>query len=117
MAVAPMVFRRVGQPSRVEARRAYDRARDAANASRSWYKTARWRALRQFQLLNHPLCAYCLRDGVTTLATICDHDPPHRGDETAFWAGPFQSLCKTCHDGAKQREEADRAARDPSRPR
>ncbi len=56
-------------------------------------------------LRENPLCAYCLREGVTEAATICDHIKPHRGDETLFWSGPFQSLCKTHHDSTKQREE------------
>lgn len=35
-------------------------------------------------------------------ATVCDHVTPHRGEERAFWAGPFQSLCKTHHDSTKK---------------
>jgi hypothetical protein len=40
-----------------------------------------------------------------TPATICDHINPHRGDVISFFAGPFQSLCKQCHDTVKQSEE------------
>jgi hypothetical protein len=40
-----------------------------------------------------------------TAATVCDHVHPHRGDEVLFFSGPFQSLCETCHNSAKQREE------------
>jgi 5-methylcytosine-specific restriction protein A len=47
----------------------------------------------------------CLERGVVTPATICDHVEPHRGDVNKFWLGPFQSLCKPCHDGDKQRLE------------
>ena len=36
---------------------------------------------------------------------ICDHVTPHGCNEAKFWSGPFQTLCKTCHDGVKQREE------------
>ena len=32
----------------------------------------------------HPLCAFC------------------HGDVNKFWLGPFQSLCKPCHDGVKK---------------
>jgi hypothetical protein len=35
-------------------------------------------------------------------ATICDHVEPHHGDRNKFWSGPFQSLCKRCHDSAKR---------------
>lgn len=69
---------------------------------RRWYKTARWQRLRAAQLQAYPLCAMC--PGVVP-ATICDHVQPHRGDETKFWTGPFQSLCKPCHDSDKQRIE------------
>ena len=43
--------------------------------------------------------------GRVVAATICDHITPHKGDVAAFYAGPFQSLCKPCHDGAKQQLE------------
>jgi hypothetical protein len=35
-------------------------------------------------------------------ATICDHVEPHHGDVNRFWLGPFQSLCKECHDSTKR---------------
>ena len=47
----------------------------------------------------------CQEQGLITPATVCDHIEPHRGDVAAFWRGPFQSLCKTHHDGAKQQYE------------
>ena len=47
----------------------------------------------------------CQAQGRITPATVCDHIEPHRGDVVAFWRGPFQSLCKPCHDGAKQQHE------------
>lgn len=68
-----------------------------------WYKTARWQRLRAAQLAEHPLCAMCLPK--PTVATVCDHKEPHRGDEVKFWSGPFQSLCKPHHDSDKQRIE------------
>ena len=79
---APRVGRlqpRVARLAETEADRS--RLRDAAEGGRAWYKTARWQRLRWSVLL---------RD---------------RGDEERFWAGPFQTLCKPCHDGAKQRSE------------
>jgi len=69
------------------------------------YYTARWSRLRKAQLKREPLCHLCLALGRTTPATICDHVEPHKGDVAKFWAGPFQSLCKQCHDSAKQVEE------------
>ena len=67
-----------------------------------WYSTERWARIRRHQLREHPLCALCLERGVVEPATICDHIEPHRGDVNKFWLGPFQSLCKPCHDSAKR---------------
>lgn len=63
------------------------------------YNNTRWRKLRARQLSHYPLCAYCLRKGLAVEATVCDHCQPHKGDLIKFWSGPFQSLCKPCHDG------------------
>lgn len=67
-----------------------------------WYGTARWARIRRYQLLEHPLCKFCLERGIVTPATVCDHVEPHRGDVNKFWLGPFQSLCKECHDSTKR---------------
>ena len=40
--------------------------------------------------------------GIVAPATICDHVEPHHGDVNKFWLGPFQSLCKQCHDSTKR---------------
>lgn len=70
------------------------------------YDTARWERLRALQLTNAPVCAYCERMGVTTLATEVDHITPVRqAPSKAFELSNLQSLCKACHAGAKQREE------------
>jgi len=66
----------------------------------------RWRRRRAEQLRLHPLCAYCERSrGIVVAATVADHITPHRGD-LALFAGPLQSLCDACHNGAKQELEA-----------
>lgn len=90
-----------------------DQHQAEANASRrgsagkfsAWYTTPRWRALRARQLRLQPLCVFCQKAGRITEATVCDHVEPHRGDEARFWAGPFQSLCQSCHSSTKQRME------------
>lgn len=69
------------------------------------YRTARWQRIRKAQLDREPLCRYCQQMGRITAATVCDHITPHKGDAVAFHAGPFQSLCKPCHDGAKKQLE------------
>ena len=72
---------------------------------RAWYKTARWVRLRAAQLNTEPLCRMCFAADRIEGATVCDHVEPHRGDPVKFWDGPFQSLCQTCHNVAKQRDE------------
>lgn len=69
------------------------------------YRTARWLHIRADQLARFPLCAMCLARGVVTPANTCDHVEPHRGSEAKFFAGPFQSLCASCHSTLKQAEE------------
>jgi len=78
-------------------------------ASINWkhlYNTKRWHRLRWHQLANSPLCVMCEKLGKRTPATVADHKTPHRGDEQLFFdPGNLQSLCKPCHDGAKQQLE------------
>ena len=101
----PKTFRPPGQPSRAEQNRTHDTRRRRDNPARAWYQTRQWRELRKGQLEREPNCRECRKHGKLVKATVCDHVMPHRGDEVAFWAGPFQSLCKPCHDGHKQRQE------------
>lgn len=77
----------------------------AEPAYKRWYKTARWQKFRRAFLAANPLCLMCSAAGRTEVAVICDHVERHGGDEAKFWAGPFQGLCKHCHDSAKQRFE------------
>jgi 5-methylcytosine-specific restriction protein A len=77
---------------------------EAAQEYRRLYRTARWQRTRTAQLARHPLCAMCLPR--LTPATICDHaDKASKATEAGFFAGPFNSLCKTHHDSTRQREE------------
>lgn len=89
-------------------------ARRRKVAWRAWYKTPEWRAIRRQQLNAEPLCRMCVADEPSRVraATVCDHVRPHRGDRDRFFAGPFQSLCETCHSARKQRIERSRAAQD-----
>lgn len=65
-----------------------------------------WRKRRRLWLLQHPLCRFCEERGRVTQATVVDHIIPHRGDPELFRDETnWQSLCKTCHDSAKQAEE------------
>lgn len=78
---------------------------DAHDAeSEKLYHTARWARIRKRQLAKDPWCAQCLLQDVYTPATVVDHVIPHRGDPVKFYRGPFQSLCKTCHDRKTAKE-------------
>lgn len=87
-----------------------DGERTAARGAawRAWYGLARWKRLRRDVLLEaRYTCARCgVIDG-DTRQLVADHVRPHRGDPALFWdRANLQCLCKPCHDGAKQREEA-----------
>lgn len=82
---------------------------DARNAApwRAWYKLARWRKLRWAVLVRDLFtCQTCRRLEGDTSLLVADHIRPHRGDERLFWdEANLQTLCKGCHDKAKQAEE------------
>ncbi|MEH3103448.1 MAG: HNH endonuclease signature motif containing protein [Sphingomonas phyllosphaerae] len=76
---------------------------------RTWYKSARWRALRLLVFARDLYTCQWRGCGFTTANTsllVADHRKPHRGDEGLFWDfDNLQTLCKPCHDRHKQRVE------------
>jgi len=72
---------------------------------RRLYYLARWRRIRRWVLAERPLCQRCEAKGRVVPATDVHHNPPHGGDLDKFWSGPFEALCKRCHDGPARREE------------
>ena len=102
-----------------EAHQRQSRQRDDALRTREqpwrrWYWTQRWRAKARAQLRAQPCCAECAKRGMVTVATVCDHVIPHRGDPDLFWQGEVQSLCATCHSSTKQAEERRGSAGRPA---
>ena len=97
---------RLSIPSPGERERELDRRRQREDPCRSLYKTVRWANLR-LRIFVRDLftCVLCDRIECNTSLLVCDHVEPHNGDVEKFWAGPFQTLCKACHDGEKQRLE------------
>lgn len=81
------------------------RATSTQGPHKRLYDSKAWKDRRRAQLDAFPLCAFCLALGKTRAATVADHVRPHRGDLGEFFHGPLQSLCATCHSGAKQAEE------------
>jgi len=66
----------------------------------------KWQKAREGHLRNNPLCDEHKRRGQVVVASVVDHIVPHKGDMTLFWdRDNWQSLCKSCHDGFKQRLE------------
>ena len=66
----------------------------------------KWQKARAAYLAKHPLCRMHAELGEIVPASLVDHITPHRGDMVLFWqSSNWQSLCKACHDGAKQRAE------------
>lgn len=97
---------RVSTLGRQDLERARDAARDREIATRALYKTARWQCLRLVIFARDLYrCAMCGKIEGNTSLLVCDHVVRHRGDVEKFWAGPFQTLCKGCHDSEKQRAE------------
>ena len=102
---------RIAEPTYADRERARDISRNDEHLTRPLYKTARWQRLRlsilarDLYTCQNPACRRV--EGNTSLL-VCDHIHPHRGDVQKFWAGPFQTLCKRCHDSDKQRLERNR---------
>ncbi len=68
----------------------------------------RWTKARRTYLASHPVCAHCALDGFVAVATVVDHLYPHRVYEGVFWESQWWvAMCKACHDGPKQRIEAE----------
>lgn len=77
--------------------------RTARRRAGGWYKSRRWKALREAQLRKQPLCECRLHAGRTVKAEVVDHKLAHRGDSKLFFdAHNLQSLAKQCHDSWKQ---------------
>ncbi len=80
---------------------------------RAWYKTARWRRLREEVLIRD---AYtCQRTGQVLGgkhpapdSPVVNHKRPHRGDERLFWdPNNLETVSKAVHDSEIQREEQE----------
>jgi len=100
------VAARIAVLTREDLERARDASRDREQATQALYKIARSQRLRlRFLARDLYTCWLCGRIEGSCVRPVCDQVEPHRGDVARFWAGPFQTLCKSCHDGDKQRME------------
>lgn len=77
---------------------------------RAWYALKRWKDLRIATFKRDRfVCQWpgCGRIEGNLSQLVADHKTPHRGNPVLFW-DPLNvwTLCKPCHDGPKQRQEA-----------
>ena len=85
-----------GQPCPDHARKPFQ----GATRSSELYKTARWKRERAAFLKANRRCVAPYLVGwkyqrCDEPATVVDHDPPHRGDEAAFWdRSTWRALCR-----------------------
>lgn len=107
----PATTSRLPTQSADEAERSRQRAAEAP--WRAWYKSARWQQVRERVFTRDLFGCQMLACGKVISnrrQLVCDHIRPHRGDPALFWdEDNLQTLCKPCHDGAKQ--SAERRAR------
>lgn len=78
------------------------RTQDRSQKAQTWrwmYQTPEWKDdLRPTQLLEHPWCAECSRQGHRVRATDVDHIVDHKGSWALFTdRSNLQSLCHGCH--------------------
>lgn len=71
---------------------------------KSLYNSRKWQAIRSMELMLNPWCVHCLRNNYHVPATEVHHVIPHHGDPVAFYAGPFECLCKPCHSAETAKE-------------
>lgn len=85
-------------PRDAERKARFDKTRPSSSA-RGYSRE--WEEARKAFLAVHRHCRRCGR-----LAAVVDHIRPHKGDTALFWdRSNWQALCRSCHSGAKQREE------------
>jgi 5-methylcytosine-specific restriction protein A len=108
MPINPPTFRSRSAPSRQQQNCEHDGRRRRQQPWRKWYSLRIWRDIRAAQLLSEPLCQRCKARDVIVPAGIVHHQMPHHGDWSLFVGGPFESLCKPCHDSEAQAEERGR---------
>lgn len=81
------------------------------------YNSPRWRKDRRLHLQENPLCVECIKQGITTPATVSDHTRAIReGGDPWDWANR-QPLCKGHHDRKSGREAHTRWGRGGKKPK
>ena len=90
---------------RTEPRTTYDN-RPRSRPSAAPYHTSRWTKLSRAFRAEHPLCAECLRKGITKPATCVDHIIPWPICADRFYDRTnLQALCEDCNNRKGQRDK------------
>lgn len=82
----------------------YATERETSNPNHRAYYTEEWRRIRAAHLAAEPNCRRCGKPG-----NVVDHITPWKGDMSAFYAGPFQTLCRPCHASKTAKHDGWRA--------
>lgn len=79
-----------------------------SQAYQKWYRSKRWAAVRKAKLALNPYCEcpHHMGKDMSAIATVVDHDVPHKGNPRLFWSRTnLRSMTKACHDSMKQSAE------------
>ena len=58
------------------------------------YNSRTWRELREYELINEPYCAHCIKEGIVTTDELQRDHVNGFSNEYEFWNGERQTLCK-----------------------
>lgn len=113
---------RLAETTRAAAETVRLEQRDDSTLWRKWYKTKRWRDLRERVLVRDGW--RCRQTGVilsgqhpAANSPVVDHVRPHRGDPALFWdVNNLQAVSKAWHDSVKQAIERAAQGRPAWRP-
>ena len=72
-----------------------------------------WRAHREQQLNDYPLCKHCMGEGRITPATDVDHVNGRADRAEDYTPDNYQSLCKSCHSIKTADENAGHTTQEP----
>ena len=96
----PTLTRRTYKPKREHKELGYKKSKEW----QVFYGSRAWHTLRNWYMLEHPLCENCLQYGITTPATDCHHKHPFRlgktkQDKWDLFLDPsnLMALCESCH--------------------
>jgi len=70
----------------------------------NFYRSRRWRKVREQQLIREPLCRECLEAGVVKAAEMVDHIQPIKQGGDKYAPSNLQSLCNKHHNIKRGRE-------------